>query len=190
MTTAKMVAGRRPGETVTYVPMDDCPEHAAALGRLFAHWAVLELYLTDVLEYLIDINRNYAKAIWQQFNLVDDKIKLMRRINNVFEPVPLKDDLETLLKEAEALRIERNAYAHGMWTQASDPAVLIRLSHMAPSSLAILSRVEKPFTVQDIQNDVERIATLSRKVVEWIDKAQAAKLAEAHALASTPPPPP
>lgn len=88
MTKAKILSGRIPGETVTTVPMDSCPEHAAALGRFFAHWAVLEFQLTDVLQYLINTKPEYANALWQQFISVHDKITLIRRINHGFEPLP------------------------------------------------------------------------------------------------------
>lgn len=143
-----------------HIALDNAPEHAAALGRLLGHWAMLEKILTGLMQYLLQVKPTIAAMIYDEFVSSQSKIRLMKRINYHFtSDNKLKDEINSLLSIASRLNSERNKFIHASW--ASGSSELVRFESILPKNHKKAWKLPMKFTPQDIQDVVEEIAELS-----------------------------
>lgn len=161
-----------PPSKLSFSPLDDRPEHAAALGRLLGHWAYLELQLLIVLEKLLEIDTQKARFVYQEFISVASKIKLLQRLNHHFtSDITKKEKLEKLLANTDTLSIKRNNFIHAIWasTLNDDDPQLLRVRNSLPGKYENLYHKIEEFTPKDIQRVVDEISTLTLSLLEWTD---------------------
>jgi len=152
--------------TIVHIPLDDAPEHAAALGRLLGHWAFLEVELETIMRFLLGIDQFKAKFIWQEFTSAKAKIALIQRLNHHFTAnKDSKESLDKLLSKAQELNSDRNAFVHALW--AGDEKKLTRFRNTPPGNYKKAGRMPEQFSPQDVQNVVDKIAELSQALTLW-----------------------
>lgn len=143
-----------------HIPLDQAPEHAAALGRLLGHWAILEIHLTILMQRLFQLSPQKANLIFNEIVSLRAKLKLLKRVNHHFTiDETLKKEIHDLLVSAEELNGERNKFIHAGW--AGNPQDMVRIENSLPVNYKRLTRKYMKFTPKDIQNFVEDIAKLS-----------------------------
>jgi len=149
-------------------PIDDAPEHAAALGRLLVHWADIERFLIHILRYLLSIDWYKATFVYEEFVSTKSKIILLRRLNHFFNnDESIKEEIDRYLSQALKLNTQRNTYIHSSW--GGNVNKLIRLKTIPHPDHRKISkhRITKP-TPKDIQDVVEEIAKLSLSFYDLI----------------------
>ena len=104
----------------THIPLDDAPEHAAALGRLLGHWAILESQLQTIMQLLLGIDQFKGRFLWHEFTSTNAKIRMLQRLNHHFTAERFKNDLSTLLESAQSLNSKRNSFVHAVWAGDKD----------------------------------------------------------------------
>jgi hypothetical protein len=143
-----------------HIALEQAPEHAAALGRLLGHWAVLEMLLTVLMQRLFQLGPQKADLIFKEIVSLKAKLKLLKRINHHFTiDGVLKEEIHDLLVSAEKLNEDRNKFIHSGW--AGDSRDMVRIESSLPPSYKKLTKSHIKFTPQNIQNFVEKIAQLS-----------------------------
>jgi hypothetical protein len=154
-----------------HIPIDDAPEHAAALGRLLGHWAVLERFLVHIMQWLLSTEWDKTLLVYQEFVSTKSKIVLLRRLNHHFnDNGPLKLIIDKHLEQALKLNTKRNAFIHSFWGIKSENK-LSRLKTISPFDHKKIENSVEQFTPQDIQNVVEEIAKLSESFRDLIIQA-------------------
>lgn len=157
-----------------YMALDYSPDHAAALGRLLGHWAILETKLTHLLELLLGVDQYKARFIYQEFVSAKSKITLLQRLNHHFTQDELcKKEINKLLIKASKLNSKRNAFIHARWGIGAaivDVGKLSRISTMLPRDYKKYHGEVDNFTSQDIQYIAEEIATLSLSFQTLLDR--------------------
>ena len=149
------------------LPIDNSPELAAALGRLMAHWADLESWLTHLLQVLLNVDNMKARFIYQEFNSTRGKIALLQRINYFFTlDEKLKGDIDELLRKVNKLNETRNKFVHARWV-GDVPQHIMRLETSLPGYKQYKKPMKK-FTPQDVQKVVEDISELSQSLQNLI----------------------
>ena len=148
------------------IPLDELPDHAAALGRLLGHWAMLESLLTGTLALALKIQHPLAKILWQEFVSTRGKITLLQRLNWSMKDDPLKKELSELLERAQDLNGVRNGYIHALWVINADRQVE-RHSNTAPGNYKKVFKDSQVVTANDIENDVLKISMLSGDLLYW-----------------------
>lgn len=114
----------------TTVPIDNAPEHAAALGRLVARWAVLEVGLQLLLSALLKGGYREAHFIYQEISATKTKITMLRRMNHHLGRFvePQKTKISMLLADAARLNRKRNDFVHALWGEGREKDCLTRMS--------------------------------------------------------------
>lgn len=154
----------------TVIPLDYSPDHAAAIGRLLGHWAILESHLEFLLGMLLNIDLYRASFIYQEFVSTNSKIILLRRLNHFFViDQELKNKLDKLLNQTRILNEKRNAFVHAIWASGPDNKIN-RMRTTMPGNHKKRFRASEEFTPQDIQNIVEEIAELSASLLQLITR--------------------
>jgi hypothetical protein len=152
-----------------FIPLDSRPEHAAALGRLLGHWAVVEMELIGILEYFLGIEQPFARLVWQEFVSTRGKINLLLRLNWATVDSAMKSKLDDLLNNAQDLNEVRNAYIHALWVDPGANSLhLMRSRNTSPGNYKKTFRKSEPFTPEAIQEDVTKFAKLSAALADWI----------------------
>lgn len=146
--------------------LDQSPAHANALGLMLANWAFVEDKLELGLQFILDIDRDVAKAIYQHFPSTTAKIDLLIRLNRLKTSTPESlEKISKLLIEAKNLNSMRNAYVHSMWAINQDhPGQLLRIRMMLPKAEdSKKTEYEKLWlSAQKILDDVAKIAKWSQ----------------------------
>lgn len=144
----------------THLFIDRMPEHCIALGRLVAHWSMFERKLIHILQLLLSTDIYKAILIFDEFNSIRSKINLLLKLNYRFTyDKTLRDDIDTHLTKAYNLIKIRNSYIHALYN-GDNRGVMRR--KMTPIDY---KKPDTPFevvTVKEIQDDVDKIAKLSR----------------------------
>lgn len=158
------------------IPLDSSPEHAAALGRLIGHWAIVEFSLSDIFQKLSGTpKRNKASLILESIVSVKTRLDIIERlIQHFVADCKLKTELEALMTETRDLNSERNAIVHAAWTGGSG-GILKRIRTGVPYNPKIRSHKTKDFSAEDIQDVVDRIASLAQRLIDY-DVYQIARL--------------
>jgi hypothetical protein len=153
------------------IPLDNLPDHAAALGRLLGHWAFLENMLMGTLALALKVDHALARVLWQEFISTRGKITLLQRLNWSMKDNPLKEELSKLLNRAQELNKVRNNYIHALWVISSNGQVE-RHSNTAPGDYKKVFKDSQVITANDIENDVLKISVLSGDFVYWQRRIQ------------------
>jgi len=147
-----------------HLPIDDAPEHAAALGRLIAHWNALERILVIFLQWLLGTSWFKALLVFHQFSNITGKIYLLKTLNYQFNENEFKNEIDRHLNTALALNEERNKFIHALWGVIVDDKI-VRVPAMEPCNHKKTSQsVNEQFSSQDIQEVVDKIARLSQSL--------------------------
>lgn len=146
----------------TYIPLDDHPDHAAALGRLLGHWAILEFQLELTMNYLLGGEYKKSSFVYKEFINTRQKITLLRRLNHHFnDDKDKKEKLRNLLERASELNSKRNQYVHAIWGAGLDKNKLMLIRNDLPQNIKKSTHGAFEVTVDDIQGVVEDISKLS-----------------------------
>jgi hypothetical protein len=149
-----MVNGR------VYIALDQSPEHAAALGRLLGHWAVLEHMLTGLMQCLLGTDPKKTDLIYKEIVSTKAKFLILKRMNHHFTiDKLLKKEIDVLLTNGEKLNKQRNSFIHASWI--GDSNNLYRDENILEGNYKKMHKPSLKFTPDDIQNVVEDIAKLS-----------------------------
>jgi hypothetical protein len=154
----------------TQVPMDFNNEFATELGRLVAHWAVVESCLTRVLAMLLGIQDQVrGQFVFMSFVSLKSKLELIERLAETFLVESLeKAQLVTLLKESSRLNKLRNDNVHAQWGPSVNKGALSRWPSSLPGNFKKqLFKDTEEITVQDIRDVVEQIAELTSAFVAF-----------------------
>ncbi|OGP70854.1 MAG: hypothetical protein A2Z73_03380 [Deltaproteobacteria bacterium RBG_13_60_28] len=166
-----------------YMALDDSPDHAAALGRLLGHWAILETKLMHMMEILLNVDHHRADFVYKEFVSISSKITLLKRLNRwLTKDESLKDEIKNLLSKAGKLNTQRNDFIHARWLSVAHGDYsnkLIRISISSPRDINELHKPSKRFTAQDIQDVVEEIVKLSLSFQKLLDRMLKEKLEQA-----------
>lgn len=148
-----------------YMALDDSPDHAAALGRLLGHWAILETCLMRMMEYLLQVDHHRADFVYKEFVNTKSKISLLKRLNRwLTQDDTIKGEINEILTDTETLNRKRNNFVHARWVSGpygDNSNKLLRINDSSPSNINKLHKPVKRFTPQDIQDVVEEIVKLS-----------------------------
>jgi hypothetical protein len=168
--------------TNCYMSLDDSPEHAAALGRLIGHWAMLETKLMQLMEKLLGIDHNKSDLVYKEFVSTISKIKLLKRLNYHFT----KDDLlkckiNELLISAEHFNSKRNEFVHARWDARAykdDSDELIKISTMPPGYTKISRPIERitPKNIQDITEDIAKLSLSFQEMLDYFSEDKTEQL--------------
>lgn len=147
-------------------PIEDYPEHAAALGRMLSYWALMELSLQEVLGYLLGVDQFRAQFVWQEFVSTRAKITLLQRLNfNFTKDDAMKSSLDSILARAGKLNSKRNGFVHALWGAGTNG--LTRFATTSPPSYKKPDIPPDDMTAESIQAVVEEIRTLSEDLFSW-----------------------
>ncbi|MDR7132537.1 hypothetical protein J2X69_004910 [Algoriphagus sp. 4150] len=85
----------------------------AQLGKLSVNFARMELKLSSILNYLIDVDEDLIPVILTENNSLHQTIDLVKKINKIknFESEIIKD----LLERISSVKSSRNLFIHGIW---------------------------------------------------------------------------
>ncbi|MGA7561843.1 MAG: hypothetical protein WBW55_01405 [Desulfobaccales bacterium] len=154
---------------MTYLPIDNSPDHAAALGRLIAHWGDLESQFRLLFQFLLKIDNMKAHFINQEFLSVPAKITFLRRINHFFTlDASSKHQIDELLKTIEGLNKQRNRFIHATWQYTIQDQLMRQQSSLPAGNHKKRSKPLAKFTSQDIQNVVQAIEQTSQSLQNLI----------------------
>lgn len=146
-----------------HIALEQFPNHAAALGCLLGHWAVLEDLIAGLMQYLFKVKPTIASLIFDEFVSTKSKILLLRRVNHIItDDKSLKLEIESLLSEAQKLNSKRNSFIHSSWVSGEN--MLFRCEKIMPPNHQKVRKEPTIVTLQDIQNVVEEIAELSASI--------------------------
>ncbi len=154
-----------------HIPFDDAPEHAAALGRLVAHWNVLERILVILLQWLLSTSWLKSLLVFQQFASFPGKIGVLRTLNYHFNKHDhLKNEVDKHLKTALGYNDTRIQFVHALWgVKVGDK--IVRTPSFEPTNPRVTSQhIYGEFSPQDIQAEVDKIAKLSQKFSDILDQ--------------------
>jgi hypothetical protein len=143
-------------------PIDLSPEIAAAIGRLVAHWGILEDLLTQLLQNLLGVDQFRADMVFNTFPALGQKIGLIERLLYSFaEANATRTTALSFCKRAKALSETRNKFIHASWAGDGTSGELVIFSKALPNDTK--KRISQPpiVTAQDIQIEVDKVAALS-----------------------------
>lgn len=101
------------------------PELTRRLGQITINWGVIEEWLGHMLGTLIDADLGGANVLTNEMGAATT-IKLIKTIIALNEAkAPAISVLRDLMDEADALRIERNHYVHGVWETGPQPGTAL-----------------------------------------------------------------
>ena len=113
------------------------PEFFEKLGRLLQHWALLDARLVDLLAACLHADPGMTLLLAHTVSgaTITDWVRKMSSVLDTPEDSLKK--LESILREIDELRADRNALVHGVWaTDASDTGTIlvqtVRLHGMQP----------------------------------------------------------
>lgn len=158
------------------VPMDSSPDHAAAIGRMVAQWAMLEWLITDILRMLLDTDQYRAKIIFQNFVSFRAKLTLVERLVYAFvSDTPERNELLGLTEVAGTLNTDRNKLVHATWA-AGKSGNLTLIPGSLPWNPSKHRKPTEPMTAQNIQDVADKIGELTLKIQNFLYLGDAEKL--------------
>jgi hypothetical protein len=160
----------------TKIPLDEAPRFAAALGRLTAHWAMVEFELSTLLAALLGVDMARAALLYQTFFCVPQKLELLQRLVRGFvEPGGERSALLALLREAAELEERRDGFVHAAWAVGRGEDSLQQISSSLPRNPQALRRAMREVAVTEVDAVVERMAVLSAEL-QWFAFGSFSKL--------------
>lgn len=155
------------------LPMDSQPEISAQLGRLIAHWAIVELVLRSSLEIILGIDQFRAQVLWMQFISTGSKIELIQRLVHTDTRLEeaQRNEFQTHLAEAKSCNGMRNAYVHATYA-AGEGISLTRFPETLDRNYKRGRRPISVVTEESLRTDVERLATLSMTFQDFLFELQ------------------
>ena len=151
------------------VPIDSADEHAKELGRLIAHWAVIEHLLVDLLGALLKINQSRAQLIWAEYSAFAVKIRLLRRCTYCYVPdCQQKSDLFKLLGKINDLNDIRNKYVHATWAAGRSDKSLTLIHGTPPSDYKKRVKNAENVLASTLEADRLRIDELYMKILRFV----------------------
>lgn len=116
----------------------DRPIHAAALGRIFTSWSLIESSITALLGLMMHGDHRAALAILETFKNNSSRVEAVRRVGKEVLDASLRHDFDELMKDVLSYARERNAIAHGLWgTRKAEREVVYRMPVSALSSVIV-----------------------------------------------------
>jgi hypothetical protein len=138
------------------------PELYEGLGKVIVAWASVEALLAEFLSFLIPADPGGMYVLNQTVS-VEMKLKWVRTLCDIrFTDPNTTSRLDDLFLRTEEARIERNAYAHGLWSTLCPPGTV--LIHSVNLNRAEIIRQELT-TRADFDDLVVRIDEIVRELV-------------------------
>jgi len=149
------------------IPLDSAPEHAAALGRMLGHWAIVEHSLSDVLGALLGIEQSRQQMLFNTFIGLSSKLGLIERlIYSYVIDSPEKEKLLKLVEKASKYNSARNSYVHATWAAGSSGA-LTKIDTRVPTNKKSRIRPFEEITPANIDAFVQELSLLSGAFQEF-----------------------
>jgi hypothetical protein len=144
------------------IPLDRCPEHANALGRMMGHWAIVENCLSDLLGHLLKIEQSRQHLVFNTFVSLSSKIDLIQRlIHSYAVDCPEKTQLLKLIKQTIKCNSTRNSYVHAIWAASGSREALIKSDNRVPPNPKNRKRPLELVKASDINDFVKELSSLS-----------------------------
>jgi hypothetical protein len=150
------------------IPMDSTPEIAAALGRFVAHWGILEGEIKNILEILCGLDQFRGSILYDTFPALGQKLGMLERLTHAFvEDGEGKAKLLHFIGTARGLMGIRNDLVHAVWGVGGDGNSLTLFPISLPDNKKKRVKDAKGLTSQDIQNETEKVRTLSFDIQQF-----------------------
>lgn len=148
------------------IPLDDEPEICEALGRLIAHWAVMEIALKQVLSQLLLTDQSRGITVYDSIVSAKTKIDIIKRlIRDFLPPSQLKKSLRSLIRQADNLNSKRNELVHASWGRHPDGHILLQREGLPHAESKSRTKSSYRITAQDIRNAADSIAIVSGQLL-------------------------
>ena len=105
---------------------DILPWLATAIGRIMAEYSYLEWQFEEIIRLLLETDIKRARIAVTGMNMRTRATVAASLANALI--LPMVDDLEKLGRDAEALKSERDKYAHGLWGKVASRWLVTRVS--------------------------------------------------------------
>jgi hypothetical protein len=107
----------------------DRPNHAAALGRIFTSWSLIEASIATLLGLMMHDDHRAALALLGSFKSNSARIGAVRKTGKEVLDASLFEEFDKVMKDVLSYAEERNAIAHGVWGSCKGkPEIVYRMS--------------------------------------------------------------
>ncbi|PVX35030.1 hypothetical protein [Janthinobacterium sp. 78] len=175
------------------VALVDRPSHAAALGRIFTSWSLIEASIASLLGLMMHTDHNAALALLGTFKSNSARIDAIRKTGKQLLDASLFKEFDDVMKDVLSYAEERNAIAHGVWGSCKEkPEIVYRMpmnnftrflletaNSSADEILGKLESFKTSFTTFTLDN-LERIEQQGRDV---LSRAMAETMKKSYSLA-------
>jgi len=147
------------------IPLDDEPEICTEIGRLVAHWAVVEIHLKLVMSQLLSTDQSRAVTVYNSVTSVRTKVDIMKRlVRDFIIDDEFSRELSLLFKEVERLNSKRNEIVHAAWGRHPDGYISLHPESLPGSSGKKRMKPSYPIKSDDIKKIVEEISLVSTRL--------------------------
>lgn len=161
---------------VYHVDLDLSDIQFKAIGKITAHWSLIEWTLTRIIAGILGVGVKEGRVLAIQMSALE-KARVTRLLSELrIHNVAIKNELEAFLKRIDSARPERNNFAHGLWAKSDQGKYyLIKLSGGTDE----INRIKLnpiPMSDGEISAIQMRIERLSVELAIWWDRNQSALL--------------
>jgi hypothetical protein len=159
----------------------DRPIHAAALGRIFTSWSLIEASIATLLGLMMHHDHRAALALLGSFKSNSARIAAVRNTGKEVLEASHFGEFDKVMKDVLSYAEERNAIAHGVWGSCMDkPDVLYRMSmdnftkffietvHRSPEeTLTLLDKFKDAFSTFTLE-ELNRIEQRGQHILQRV----------------------
>ena len=147
---------------ITKIPFDSHPDHAEAIGRITAYWAMLEHHMCMILTHLLDVPQAVGEAIF--YTITSNRVRkdiLLHVANQVIKDEAKHKELTRLLNRVAGQAKKRNRLSHDLWSMGRDSSEVGQIK-TAPGGLN-LSFV----SLAKLKRDEDTIVKIADELAEF-----------------------
>lgn len=139
------------------------------VGRLIGHWNVVELWLTFILQALLQTDQHRAQMIYKEFSAFSTKIRLIQRLSTSYlADTKERAKLAALLDDSLGAVKVRNKYAHALWASNEDRSEFSLIQWTAPGGTNVRLHPDTPVNLKVLAEEIQRIGGLKLRLKEFV----------------------
>jgi hypothetical protein len=132
------------GISFSELALVDRPVHAAALGRIFTTWSLIEASIATLLGLMMHHDHRAALALLGSFRSNNARIGAVKKVGKQLLEASLFEDFNRVMTDALSYAEERNAIAHGVWGSCKDHPEIVYRMPMENFAKFVIESIHRP----------------------------------------------
>ena len=141
-------------------------DHFRAIGRISAHWAILEMHLHVVMWGFLGVSQRVGHAITAPVMSMNTKLHMLRSLANESKDLSAdgRKHFMALMVRVGDLQTDRNNVVHAVWSVSKKPDCFNRSKFTGWGKVKFENQ---DMTAQEIEDIADEIALLSNEIADF-----------------------